>query len=135
MEISSNYIKDIIQKNRDNIAFVIGNGIHYQYQDCDISWRELLESLWSEYIGKQINIPKGISYTEFYDIIELNSYYNSNTNLHNSLKNKELRVKISDYKGIESNDLYKLIFEQNRRPFDIKTVSKHDSELYRNKFD
>ena len=31
----------------------------------------MLEDLWSEYTGKQEEIPTGISFTEFYDIIEL----------------------------------------------------------------
>lgn len=65
-------IFDIISKNRDNIAFIIGNGIHYQYKDCGISWEKLLQCLLRKYVkdGK-ITIPDGISNTEFYDIIEM----------------------------------------------------------------
>lgn len=65
-------IFDIISKNRDNIAFIIGNGIHYQYKDCGISWEKLLQCLWRKYVkDEKITIPDGISNTEFYDIIEM----------------------------------------------------------------
>lgn len=78
MKISSDYIKEIIQKNRDNIAFVIGNGIHKQYKDCEISWEQLLKDLWNDYVGKKRNIPEGTSFTEFYDILELNRFWGNN---------------------------------------------------------
>ena len=70
-------IKQIINENQHNIAFIIGNGIHYQYHDCDISWEDLLKSLWEEYNGDydiDFKHLKGISFTEFYDIIEMNAY-------------------------------------------------------------
>lgn len=78
MEISSDDIKNIIKKNSDNIAFVIGNGIHCQYRDCSISWEELLKNLWNDYVGKKCNIPVGTSFTEFYDILELNRFWGNN---------------------------------------------------------
>ena len=77
MKIDSTYIKDIILQNRDNIAFIIGNGIHYQYRDCSISWEELLKDLWNDYVEEKRNIPKGTSLTEFYDILELNRFGSS----------------------------------------------------------
>ena len=75
MEIDAIDIKDIILGNRYNIAFIIGNGIHYQYKDCSISWEDLLKGLWNDYVGKKRNIPKGTSVTEFYDILELNRFW------------------------------------------------------------
>ena len=72
MEINSVNIKEIIQKNRHNMAFIIGNGIHYRYKDCDISWNGLLTSLWEEIFGEKLEIPQGISTNEFFDIIEMN---------------------------------------------------------------
>ena len=77
MEINPDNIKEIIQINRHNMAFIIGNGIHYQYKDCDISWNNLLISLWEECFGEKIEIPQGISTTEFFDIIEMNFYKNN----------------------------------------------------------
>lgn len=75
MEIDAIDIRNIILENQDNIAFIIGNGIHYQYGDCSISWEELLKDLWNYYVGKKRNIPKGTSLTEFYDILELNRFW------------------------------------------------------------
>lgn len=67
-------LKQIISENKNNIAFVIGNGIHYQYHDCDITWDGLLKELWKEYTGEENIDLDGISFTEFYDIIEMNAY-------------------------------------------------------------
>lgn len=72
--ITTNAIKNILEQNKRNIAFVIGNGIHYQYKDRDLSWKQLLEELSNQYIGMQNIIETGLSLTEFYDIIELNHY-------------------------------------------------------------
>ncbi|MBQ8221316.1 MAG: hypothetical protein IJZ31_08970 [Bacteroidaceae bacterium] len=74
---NSDDIKKIFQENRDNIAFVIGNGIHSQYKDCSISWEQLLKDLWNDYVGEKRNIPNGTSFTEFYDILELNRFWGS----------------------------------------------------------
>lgn len=75
MKVDTTYIKDIILQNRDNIAFIIGNGIHYQYKDCSVSWEGLLKDLWNVNVGNNNqDIPKGISFTEFYDILELNRF-------------------------------------------------------------
>lgn len=78
MEIDAIDIRNIIQENQNNIAFIIGNGIHYQYKDCDISWEQLLKDLWNDYVGKKRNIPEGTSFTEFYDILELNRFWGNN---------------------------------------------------------
>lgn len=76
MKIDTTYIKDIILQNRDNIAFIIGNGIHYQYKDCSVSWEDLLKDLWKANVGNNNqDIPKGISFTEFYDILVLNRFW------------------------------------------------------------
>ena len=72
--IATKDIKNIIEQNKRNIAFVIGNGIHYQYKDRDLSWKQLLEELSNQYLGMENIIDTGLSLTEFYDIIELNHY-------------------------------------------------------------
>lgn len=77
MKINSMDISNIIRENQDNIAFIIGNGIHYQYKDCSITWEELLKDLWKSNVGDEHNIPDGISLTEFYDILELNRFWGS----------------------------------------------------------
>lgn len=73
----SSKIKDIINSNKD-IAFIIGNGVHRYCSDkienykC-VSWEKLLLDLakQNDLIEK---IPLGISYTEFFDILELNKW-------------------------------------------------------------
>lgn len=132
MKISSDYIKEIIQNNRDNLAFVIGNGIHKQYKDCEISWEDLLKSLWVDFIGKQIEIPKGISYTEFYDILELVFFENNRGSL--NLKSSELpRTTLKDFGKIKSEDLYNIMLKISQTP-PTSNLKKYNSiDLFRNR--
>ncbi|HNY06080.1 MAG TPA: hypothetical protein PK500_03450 [Candidatus Egerieousia sp.] len=98
-------IRDIIKNNESDIAFVIGNGANlycrevYKEQNLD-SWDELLSKLWSEDNDKEIldlkDIKSGISYTELFDIIELNKWEKYITeekrNFLDSFKKINLRV-------------------------------------------
>lgn len=74
-------LKDIISKNKDNIAFIIGNGIHRHYKYSAISWEDLLKKLWKQYVNESLETfpNQGISNTEFYDLIELNYMRSFNT--------------------------------------------------------
>ena len=71
--MTSNQIKDIIEKNKNDIAFVAGNGVNrYPDNPNALSWDNLLIKLWNKVSSDKISsIPKGISLTEFYDILEL----------------------------------------------------------------
>ena len=102
--IKSDKIKDIFLQNKDDIAFIIGNGIHYQYKDCSITWNELLESLWLKYTGENKSVPEGVSTTEFYDIVEL-SLYSNNTSFSNNIKDNHAEFKMRDLKGVKTEDL------------------------------
>lgn len=66
-------IKQIIEQNKDNIAFVVGNGINrYPNNPNALSWDELLIKLCSKVSSQTLTgRPNGISLTEFYDILEL----------------------------------------------------------------
>ncbi len=66
-------IKQIIEQNKDNIAFVVGNGINrYPDNPNALSWDELLIKLCSKVSSQTLTgRPNGISLTEFYDILEL----------------------------------------------------------------
>lgn len=68
-------LKNIIARNRDNIAFVVGNGLNRYPNNPDaISWDHLLLKLWQKFAPEayQSNqIPKGITLTEFYDLLDL----------------------------------------------------------------
>lgn len=60
----------ILKQNEDNVAFVVGNGIHRYFKSA-ISWEELMEKLWGISSDTKNNIPNNIPNTELYDIIEL----------------------------------------------------------------
>lgn len=66
-------IKEIISRNQNDIAFVIGNGINrYPNNPKALSWEELLIKLWDKLSLERLSrCPTGISLTEFYDILEL----------------------------------------------------------------
>ena len=75
-----NEIKGIIQRNRNDIAFIIGNGINrYPNNPNALSWEELLINLWDQVSLQTLSIrPNGISTTEFYDILDLENTRNFN---------------------------------------------------------
>jgi hypothetical protein len=65
--------KNIITKNQTDIAFIVGNGINrYPDNPKAISWEDLLMKLWNKFspdVFKQV--PKGITITEFYDLLDI----------------------------------------------------------------
>lgn len=66
-------IKRVLCQNRYDLAFIVGNGINrFAYgQGQDISWNSLLLEVWQQISNKTLSdISKGISLTEFYDIME-----------------------------------------------------------------
>ena len=76
-----NEIVDILH-NASNMAYVIGNGINNHYfSEFILNWKDLLSKLWKDNCGENIEIPQGITYTEFFDLIELNSFYNKTFDL------------------------------------------------------
>ncbi len=68
-----NDIKQIIHRNHNDIAFVIGNGINrYPNNPKELSWDGILMDLWNTVSFQTLSIrPEGISTTEFYDILDL----------------------------------------------------------------
>jgi len=68
-------VKSIFTRNRNDLAFIIGNGINLHYNKGNVSWNDLLLDLWDEYsFNTQSTIPEGISFTEFYDVLEMQNY-------------------------------------------------------------
>lgn len=63
----------VIKDNKDNIAFVIGNGINrYSGNEKYLSWLDLLRGLWKK--TTESDYPdsiEGLSYTEFFDVLEI----------------------------------------------------------------
>lgn len=69
-------MKTLLRKYRTNIALVIGNGINlYSQARHTNSWHDLLVTLAKNHSrGKKIRaVPKGVTLTEFYDVLELKS--------------------------------------------------------------
>lgn len=77
---SVEYLRQIINERSSNVAFVIGNGINrFNEEKRRSSWDELLYSLWKKYSGNNLSeIPKGISLTEFYDLLEMEASTKNN---------------------------------------------------------
>lgn len=74
-------IKSIVHKN-NNLAYIIGNGINSRYFSNNVpDWKSLLSDLWKEIYNEDIKVPEGITYTEFFDLIELKSLYSNITNV------------------------------------------------------
>ncbi len=66
-------LKDIIAYNQSDIAFIVGNGINrFPDNPKAIAWEDLLMKLWTSFAPDSFKqIPKGITITEFYDMLEI----------------------------------------------------------------
>jgi hypothetical protein len=73
--LSKTNLKSLLDKQHSELALVIGNGIHrYNTSSATNSWESLLKTLGNKYLEhKYREIPKGISLTEFYDVLDLKS--------------------------------------------------------------
>lgn len=71
-----NNAKKIINKPSHRIAFILGNGINrFAYKDnVDPSWSKLLLDAWDgASFSTKTSIDEGITFTEFYDLLEFES--------------------------------------------------------------
>lgn len=101
MEVAK--VKSIFSRNRNDIAFIFGNGINLHYNKDNVSWNDLLLDLWGEYsFNTQSTIPNGISFTEFYDVLEIQNYASRNFS---SILQKNVAEKIEGWKPNESQNL------------------------------
>lgn len=87
-------IKEIINENSSDIAFIIGNGIN-RYYNQNISWEDLLLKLWRNFAGDKKDIPGGISLPEFYDILEIQ---NLNRKVYSSAIQKKVKEIMEKWK-------------------------------------
>lgn len=74
--------KNIISRNHSDIAFIVGNGINrYPDNPKAISWDDLLMKLWSKFSPDTYDkVPKGITITEFYDLLDIANSNKRSTN-------------------------------------------------------
>jgi hypothetical protein len=70
-------LREIINRNKNDIAFIIGNGINrYPDNPAAVSWDALLVKLWRKFapgIFEGEEKPEGLTLTEFYDVLDLSS--------------------------------------------------------------
>ena len=62
----------LVMKHSDNCTFLIGNGIN-RYANTGCSWEVLLKALAIAYCPslKLESIPHGLSYTEYFDLLDI----------------------------------------------------------------
>lgn len=98
-----NEVKNIFSRHSGDIAFLIGNGINLYYKNDNISWKNLLLDLWDNHsFDTQSSIPDGISFTEFYDALEIQ---NASTKNFSSVLQKEVQNKMVAWKPDNSQNL------------------------------
>lgn len=94
--INPKEIKRIFSRNANNIAFLTGNGINLHFNRNNVSWEDLLLYLWDKHsFDTQSTIPSGISFTEFYDALEIQNF--SKKNFSAELQ-KDVQEKMADWK-------------------------------------
>ena len=123
--ISPFEIKEIMNQNGRNSAFIIGNGINRYYSKENLSWEKLLLDLWNKYTAsdlQQTRIFKGISFTEFYDAIEIQ---NTDRDKFDSTIQKQVKTKMENW---EPNHHQNLILDKIR-DFDAPILTTNFDDL------
>lgn len=96
-------IKSIFSRNKNDLAFILGNGINYYYNKSNVSWKDLLLDLWDAHSFNTLStIPKGVSFTEFYDALEIQNYAENNFS---SILQKSVVAKMENWEPIKSQNL------------------------------
>lgn len=116
MKISAEELKQLIESNKQTIAIILGNGIHRYFQQNNLPWSSLLQELWNKNVGELSRIPDGISYTEFYDALELTIIKKLSETRHN------IAYHIGDLPKVTVSDIQRAIdgFEKDRKAFPDK---------------
>ncbi len=80
-------MKNIFNEHKSNIALIVGNGVNrYRSAKSTNSWHDLLMQLAKEHFPSRLKeVPKGVSLTEFYDVLELKT---NNAALEKTLQQK-----------------------------------------------
>ena len=96
-------VKRIFDQHKNDLAFVIGNGINLHYKNDNLSWKDLLLDLWGRYSSDKLtSIPEGISFTEFFDALEIQ---NTQTKNLSTLLQKEVQAKMKDWQPDQRQNL------------------------------
>lgn len=102
-KMNTSEIKRIFSRHSNDIAFLIGNGINLHYKNDNLSWKDLLLDLWDKYsFDTQTIIPDGITFTEFYDALEIQNAEKTNFS---SVLQKEVQEKMLNWDSDHSQNL------------------------------
>ena len=101
--MSINNIKSIFSRNINDLAFIFGNGINLHYNKSNVSWSDLLLDLWDAHsFNTKSSIPTGITFTEFYDVLEIQNYSQENFG---SILQKDVVARMEKWNPNESQNL------------------------------
>ncbi|EDP98400.1 hypothetical protein U8527_20590 [Kordia algicida OT-1] len=96
-------IQKIFSDHQKDLAFIIGNGINLSFQDDNISWNDLLLDLWKKHADEPMEeIPKGISFVEFYDALGLQ---NVTTSGFSTQLQKDVKAKMRNWQPDDAQNL------------------------------
>ena len=107
--------KTVIDKCPQDLAFIVGNGINrYSNNLKAISWETLLLKLWEKFSFSTISeIPKGISTTEFYDLLDIET---TSTSISGSRIQKEASFLLESWSEAEHHKLFLKKAQQLKAP-------------------
>ncbi|MCH4242514.1 MAG: hypothetical protein LKF81_11530 [Prevotella sp.] len=102
-------LKRELRAKKDELSFVIGNGFNnYAYardSNYHCSWKELLDTAYKNITGKKLLSIVGLSFTEFYNLLEFRCYNQ------NKLKNNFLKP----LRQLESNKVHSTLQDDLKR--------------------
>ncbi|MCH2196268.1 SIR2 family protein [Kordia sp.] len=108
MIITASEIQEILYAHKEDLSFILGNGINLHYQKDNVSWYNLLLDLWKEHADVPMDeIPEGISFIEFYDALGLQNVTLSgfSTQLQKDVKAKMLNWQPDDAQNLILNKI------------------------------
>ncbi|MBB6459692.1 SIR2 family protein [Flammeovirga kamogawensis] len=108
--LTASAIQEIIEQHKSQLCFVFGNGINRYFSKENITWDKLLIELWNKYSKKakfENQIFKGISFTEFYDAIDIQNTTKKNfsATIQKDVKNTMSLWKHNDEQNIILNKI------------------------------
>jgi hypothetical protein len=101
-------IKQLLSDHKEDLGFILGNGINLHYQKDNVSWYNLLLNLWKAHADEPMDeIPEGISFIELYDALGLQNVTQSgfSTQLQKDVKAKMLNWQPDDAQNLILNKI------------------------------
>ena len=96
-------IKQLLSDHKEDLGFILGNGINLHYQKDNVSWYNLLLNLWKAHADEPMDeIPEGFSFIEFYDALGLQNVTQSGFS---TQLQKDVKAKMLDWKPDDAQNL------------------------------